>query len=154
MGNKGTRLPPGPKRVRPPRVSLRAAGRPAREVLAEAAKRAGFKGFSWVKGGGIWLYRTEPRPASAEHLWSAARVRAYPLARPRARGILPGAVVHLVRKKIWPATWRDPAALCVYHKPSDRLIVVHSPQVQREVLRMLHDLLEEKPARLPEKKKR
>ncbi len=145
--------PPGDKRVAVPRVSLRGGGRPAREVLAELAKKAGFKGFSWVKGGGIWLYRSEPRPACAEHLWSAARLRAYPMEKLRARGILPGAVLHSIRKKVWPATWRDPATLCAYYKASDKLIVIHSPEVQREVLRLLHDLLEEKPARLREKKK-
>ena len=73
-------------------------------------------------------------------------MRGYPLRRLRARGILPGVVLHLVRKKIRPASWRDPSALCAYYPHTDRLVVIHHSRVQREVLRLLHDLLEEKPA--------
>ena len=136
--------PPG-GRAAMPRISIRGGGRPAREVLAEVARQAGLSGASWVAGGGAWLYRDEPPAARAEHIWTAIKVRSYPLGRLSARGVLPGVVVHQVKKIVWPHTWKDASTLCAYWPDGDRLVVVHNGQVQREVLRLLHDLLEEEP---------
>jgi len=133
-------------RAAPPRISCRGANRPAREVLDELARKGGFEGWEWVAGGGIWFHRGEPGSPSRAHLWKTARVRAYPLFELKARGVLAGAAVHAIRKRVRPGSWRDPSTLCAYYRYTDRLVVINSPRVQREVLRALHDLLEEKPA--------
>ncbi len=136
----------GSRRHTPPKISVRGAGRHASQVLSEIACKGGFKGWEWVAGGGIWFYREKRGSSARAHLWKAAQVRAYPLMELKARGVLPGAVLHTVRKKVRPESWRDPAALCAYYRHTDKLLVVNSPRVQHEVLRALHDLLEEKPA--------
>jgi K319L-like, PKD domain len=135
----------GNRRKTPPRISVRGAGRPASQVLSEVARKGGFKGWEWVAGGGIWFYRKTRGSPSRAHLWKTAEVSAYPLMELKARGILPGAALHTIKKKVSPGSWRNPAALCAYYKHTDKLLVVNSPRVQREVLRALHDLLEEKP---------
>ncbi|MHC4913853.1 MAG: PKD domain-containing protein [Planctomycetota bacterium] len=130
---------------RPPaRISVRGGGRTAAEVLAETAERAGCKGYSWVSGGGIWLYRTGPMALSAEGTWTAATVRAYPAGGLRAAGVLPGAAAHAVRKSVHPLTWRDPGTLCAYYRHTDRIVIVHTPAVQRQALRLMHDLIAKK----------
>jgi len=126
---------------RPPsRVSVAGKGRPAAEVLAEVEKQAGLKGHSWVSGGGVWLYRTEPRAGSAESLWSQAVVRAYPAGWLEARGVLPGAFIHVVKKRIRPETWSDPATLIAVYKDTGRLLVIHCPEVQDEAVRLMYEL--------------
>lgn len=123
-------------------VSLRGDGRPAREMLAELAGRAGCAGFSWVRGGGLWLYRAEDPGESAEPVWVTAEVRGWPAAPLRAAGVLPGAAVHAVRAGVRPPSWQDPATLCSYYAHTDRLVIIAPPPVQREALRLLHDLVE------------
>jgi hypothetical protein len=134
------------------RVSVSSRGRPAAEVLAEIEKGAGFKGHSWVAGGGIWLWRTEPRAGSAEHLWNQAVVRVYPLKWLEDKGVLPRAVVHVIKGRVRPETWSDPATLCVYHQASDRLLVIAAPDVQDEVVRLMHRLADAAAARKPAEK--
>ncbi len=135
------------KRVTPPRISCRGAGRGARAVLSEVARKAGFKGWEWVSGGGVWFYRTKPGSPARAHLWKTAVVRAYPLFQFKAKGVLAGAATHAIRKQVRPESWSDSSALCTYYQHTDKLVVINSPRVQREVLRALHELLEEKPAK-------
>jgi hypothetical protein len=125
----------------PARISVRGGGRTAAAVLGDVAERAGCKGYSWVSGGGIWLYRTAPAALSAAQPWTSAVVRAYPAAELRAAGVLPGAAAHAIRKSVRPETWRDPGTLCAYHRHTDRILVIHTPAVQREALRLMHDLI-------------
>jgi hypothetical protein len=134
------------KRRAPQAVSCHSAGRPAREVLDELARKGGFKGWEWVSGGGIWFCREQPGRPGREHLWKSSVVRAYDLLPLKRRGVLPGAALHAVRSRVRPRSWRDPATLCARYRHTETLVVVTSPRIQREVLRALHDLLEEKPA--------
>ena len=132
--------PAGRPRRPLPRVSVAGRGRPAAEVLAEIEKQAGLAGHSWVRGGALWLYRTEPRAGCAESLWSQAVVRAYPAGWLEARGILPGAFVHAAKKRIRPETWSDPATLITGYKDTGRFLVIHCPEVQDEVVRLMYEL--------------
>jgi hypothetical protein len=127
-----------------PRLSLRGGGRSAEKVLTEVARGAGFKGWSWIAGGGVWFYNDRPVAASARHPWIDIEVRSYPMAELKRRGILPGGVVHGLKKCIAPASWKNSATLCQYYKGSDSIIVLQSPPGHRQILRYLHDLLKKK----------
>ena len=124
-----------------PRISVSGGGRPAAEVLSEIARVAGFKGYSWVRGGGIWFYHTRAREGSAASRWQTSTVRAYPLTRLHALKLLPGALVYAIRKEVAPESWNDPATLCLYYRHLDKLIVINSPDVQDKVLRHIHRMM-------------
>ena len=46
-------------------------------------------------------------------------------------------MVHLVRTRIRPQSWRDLRVALRYHAPLGRLVVVHAPEVHAEVTRLL-----------------
>jgi hypothetical protein len=93
-----------------------------------------------VAGGGLWLYRTAPRPGSVESLWSRSTVRSYPGRWLEDRGVLPGAFILAAKKRACPESWSDPATLIAYHKGTDRILVINSPGAQDEVVRLMHEL--------------
>jgi hypothetical protein len=124
-------------------VPRRAGGPRPDQVLAEAARLAGLGGFSWVRGGAVYIGGDSQAPPSAEHPWAGSEVRSYPAAGLKAVGVLPGAAAHHLRTKVFPPLWRDASTLCAPYGPTDRLVVIAPPAVQTAVVRELHDLIEE-----------
>ncbi|HOX07340.1 MAG TPA: hypothetical protein PK280_13130 [Planctomycetota bacterium] len=132
--------PAGAERRAMPRVSVDGRGRPAAEVLAEVARQAGLQGHSWVRGGAVWLYRREPRAGSAESAWGRAVVRSYPARWLEDRGVLPGAFILAVRKRVCPESWTASTSLIAYYKDTGRILVVNAPEVHDELVRLMYEL--------------
>src|SRR5258708_1500012 len=62
---------------------------------------------------------------------------------PEAAIALNGDVIaHLVRSRIYPASWSDPGILAFYHSGTHKLIVLHAPGTQRRVVELLDDICE------------
>jgi hypothetical protein len=123
-----------------PRVSVDGRNRPAAEVLAEVARQAGFKGCSWVRGGALWFFRSEPRAGSAESAWSQVVVRSYPAKWLESRGVLPGAFILAAKKRVCPESWSESAALLAYYRETGRILVINTPEAQDGMVRLMYEL--------------
>lgn len=133
-------FPPG----KLPRLTLKLDRVPLREAVREIVEAAGFDGCQPQNGAGLWFYKGgEPYP-SGELLWDLAYVHAYPLDQVLAKlPLLSGEMVaHQVRRKIFPASWDDPAACCRYHAQTGKLLVVHGDAAHQRIIGFLNDMLE------------
>lgn len=121
---------------------------PLRDAVRTLCDAAGFDGCNIEPPGGLWFFRgTRPYP-SGELLWDHALVRAYDLSRLFERA-LPGreplsgeAVAFAIQRRIYPESWKDIGAMCFYHPPTKKLLVVHGPAAHRRILDFLYDLAE------------
>jgi hypothetical protein len=132
-----------------PYIKLAYDKAPLRQVLRDIVDEAGFDGCSVEPPAGLWLYKG-PRPyPSAEILWDSIVVRAYDLTAlmnaltPDAAALLTGdTIVHLIRSRVFPKSWSDPGTAVFYHALTRKLVVIHAPQAQRQVIELLNDIQE------------
>ena len=127
-----------------PRLHLRLDEVVLREAVREIVAAAGFDGCQPHGNSGLWFYRgPEPYP-SGELLWDLAYATAYDLEPVLAAApLLSGEVIaHQVRQRVFPGSWKDPAACCAYHVLTRKLLVVHGEAAHARVLIFLHDLRE------------
>lgn len=127
-----------------PRLSLKLEGVVLREAVREIAAAAGFDGCQPHAGAGLWFYRGgEPFP-SGELLWDLAGVGTYDLEPVLAKlPLFSGeALVHQIKRRVFPDTWKDPNTCCAYHAPTRRLLVVHGEAAHVRIVRFLYDLME------------
>lgn len=126
-----------------PRVTLKLDHVPLRQAVRDLVEAVGFDGCQAQNGDGLWFYKGgEPYP-SGELLWDTALVRAYELDRVfRHVPLLNGeALMHYVKRRIYPPSWEDPATACFYHSLTRRLIVVHGEAAHDKIAFFLYDLL-------------
>jgi hypothetical protein len=125
-----------------PRVDLDVTDAPLRDVIRTVVELAGFDGCSMEVPAGLWFYKgVRPYPGR-ELLWDQASVQAYDLA-PLLAQIAPisGEIIaHEIQCRIYPDTWNDPGALVFFHKPTQKLLVMHGPAAHRKILEFLSDL--------------
>ncbi len=131
----------------PPYLKIDYDKTPLRQVLRDLVEDAGFDGCSIEPPAGIWFYKGARPFPSGESLWDSADVRAYDLsallqALPPESLISGETIAHLVRSRIYPASWSDPGTLVFYHAGTRKLIVLHAPETHRKVLELLNDLRE------------
>ena len=112
--------------------------REALEALATAARM----GSPLVESpASVWLPEGEAPPETSECAWSAAEVRSHDLTMLRdAHGISGKMALHLVRSRVFPSRWRDPFVALGACPARDRLVVIHTPEVQRAVAEFLSRL--------------
>ena len=125
-----------------PRVDLDVSDAPLRDVIRTVVELAGFDGCSVEIPAGLWFYKGERPYPARELLWDQASVQAYDLA-PLLAQIAPisGEIVaHEIQCRIYPGTWSDPGALVFFHKPTQKLLVMHGPAAHRKILEFLNDL--------------
>lgn len=125
-----------------PKLTLKRANVPLRQAVRDLCEAAGFDGCQPERGGGLWFYKGKPPYPSGASLRETARVGSYDLS-----GLLPHfpllsgeAIAHEVRQRVYPDSWADPFTACVYHKATEKLIVIHGHEAHRGVLRTLYDL--------------
>lgn len=126
-----------------PKITLNVQDAVLRQVVRDIVEAAGLDGCSIDPLGALWFYRgNEPCP-SRELLWDRARVQTFDLEPILSRiPILSGeAVAHLVRQRVFADSWNVPGTCCLFHRPTGKLVVVHVPEAQDRVLRVLWDFL-------------
>jgi hypothetical protein len=113
-------------------------------TLAAALKRimalAGLAGYRVDAPNVLWLYAEDPGPPGPS-LWDASREAAFDVSGLLKKKDLTGSLIaHLVKKRVAPRTWFDPATAAVFLPAKHRLIVVNHPLVIGMVAKFLAEL--------------
>ncbi len=124
------KLPSG----RTPTIKLALGKTSLKAAVETIVARTGFRGYLAEPPSAIWFY-TGTRPLeTSEHLWTASIVSAYDLSgMMKRRSLAPGVILHLIRSRIQPATWKDPSTSISYNRPTKRLVVATAPAVHAEI---------------------
>ncbi|MFH0938148.1 MAG: hypothetical protein V1899_02550 [Planctomycetota bacterium] len=125
-----------------PRISVEIDHAPLRDAVRTIVDAAGFDGCSVESPGGLWFYRGSPPYESGELLWDHALVRAYDISR-LLTDLTPlsgETISYVIQRRIYPESWKDPGALCFYHTPTKKLLVMHGPNAHQKIIEFLHDL--------------
>jgi hypothetical protein len=127
-----------------PHLNVDLVGVPLRDAVRTLVDLAGFDGCTAEQPRGLWFYRGPQPYPSGELLWDQAVVRAYSLAQflPKVAPLTGEAIVHLIKRRVYPESWHDPATLCFYHAPTNKLLVVHGPAAHQKIAAILYDLWE------------
>jgi hypothetical protein len=125
-----------------PMVTISGGRMPLSQALGLLAREGGAAGFAVEPDGLIWLCGGVRPPASSECLWTLAEVRSYDLSRLRsAHGFSGPMLVRLVRSRVHPERWSSPFVAAGWSAARERLVVIHSEEVQRAVGDLLERLL-------------
>ena len=116
-----------------------ALGRTSLErALDVIVSRTPFTGYLGEAPSGVWFHVGRAPLETSEHLWTAGVVSAYDLTYIVEKRHVSGPVIeHLVRQRIRPETWRDPAASITYNRATKRLIVANAACVHSEIAHFL-----------------
>jgi hypothetical protein len=126
------------------RISLELGETTLAKALDALVKMGGYTGWRPEPPGAVWLFNDAPPPQTSECVWSAAEVRAYDTRMIEdAHGFSGAMLVHVVRTRCLPERWVDPFSLVGYSRARRRLVVIHTPEVQRAVARLLERLARE-----------
>ncbi len=127
-----------------PRIDVDVTNAPIREVVRTIVAAADFSGCSMEIPGGLWFYKGPMPYPNRELLWDQSIVQAYDVSRLLAliAPISGEMIAHEIQCHIYPETWSDPGALVFYHKPTQKLLVMHGPAAHRKILEFLIDLAE------------
>ena len=131
-----------------PHIDIDIQNAPLRDAVRTLCDVVGFDGCNVEPPGGLWFFRGARPYPSGELLWDHALVRAYDLSHLFDRS-MPGreplsgeAVAFAIQRRIYPESWKDVGALCFYHPPTKKLLVVHGAAAHRRILDFLYDLAE------------
>jgi hypothetical protein len=127
-----------------PHVSVQIDKAPLRDAVRTIVDAAGFDGCSVEAPGGLWFYRGPQPYPSGELLWDHTLVRAYDIGRLLADLAPLGGetIVYAIQQRIYPESWKGFGALCFYHTPTRKLLVMHGPSAHKKILEFLNDLRE------------
>jgi hypothetical protein len=117
-----------------PRVTLSGGRMPLSQALGQLAREGGVDGFAVEPDGLIWLCRGVRPPVSSECLWTSAEVRSYDVSRLKAaHGFSGPMILRLVKSRVYPERWRNPFVMGAFSAARERLVIIHSEEVQRGV---------------------
>ncbi len=106
--------------------------------IAQLDNQYGIKLF-WLGKGGLWL-DTQTYPAwkdfSFEAEWQAVQLRAFRL-KPDQSTLTGKALVHLIRKNVYPRSWKTPCAVILFRQRNHSIIVMHYPRVLAAVEKII-----------------
>lgn len=125
-----------------PKVTLSCNQTPLRQVVRDLVEQAGFDGCQASPLGGLWFYKGAEPCVTRELLWDRAVVRTYDVESIlKQLPMVSGEVIsHLIRQRVFADSWTVAGTCCRYHKPTSKLVVVHVPEAQDRVVRVLWDL--------------
>jgi hypothetical protein len=126
-----------------PRLSFKFQDAPLREVARQIAAAVPFSGCLREPPCGLWFFNGGRPYPTRELLRDLVVVRTYDL-EPVLRQIAPldgHAVVHEIRQRIFPETWKDPAVGAAFFPVGNHLAVIHGQDAQLQIRLFLCDLL-------------
>jgi hypothetical protein len=112
------------------------------DALARVLAATKLTGYRVEGPDAIWLFAGTPPLPHAQDLWQAAEVSAFDLRPFLARGISTSLLRHVLRHRVAPGSWRDPSVCLQVHPHTQRLLVIHHPEVVRRVSAYLAQLLQ------------
>jgi len=113
-------------------------------TLADALKKiieiAGLDSYRIDSPNVVWLYKTDPG-LSGPNLWDSSAEQAFDLSQLiHKKNLTASLIEHLIKNRVEPASWNDPATAIIYLEASERLIIVNHPTVIGLVDSFLKDL--------------
>ena len=111
------------------------------DVLARVVAATALTSYVIESDHAIWLYAGRPPPPTQQDLWQVGEVAALDL-RPLSlkRHIGAEMLVHMIKNRVAPGAWRDPAACLIVHPRTARLVVIHYPEIVRRVAAFVYEL--------------
>jgi hypothetical protein len=124
----------------PPKVTVDIDDEPLAAALDKIAAAASFKGYTLEEPGMVWFYVNRRPPETSEDLGAAGVLRTYDAAELVDAGLTASLIEHLIRRRVSPEAWEDPASFLGWFPERRKLVVLHNPAVQRRVTAFLHFL--------------
>ncbi|MBN1810182.1 MAG: hypothetical protein JW909_14045 [Planctomycetes bacterium] len=110
------------------------------KALARLVEISGLASYRVDSPNTVWLYSLDPGPPGS-NLWEASLEQGFDISRlVRRKGLTGSLVIHLVKNRVSPETWKDPATAIIYLPGPERLVAVNHPLVLGLVASFLEDL--------------